>query len=275
MSIVAISETAGSLGNEMGRRLAESLGYTFADREIIAKTAERFGEDPAELRHGTEEKPSLWERLTGTQRRYKTFVEATILDMAAQDNVVLAGLASAIVLRDIGHVVRVRTNAPERERAQRVEQQQGFVPQAALDLVRHADRERAARVKVLYHVDVDDPLLYDLVINTERLTAEQGARVLAEVLREPRFQPTATSRTALTDRHIVAQARAAFLANPSLAGEDVIVSSVAGRVALSGQVQRREERDTAEAIAKAIPGVRDLLNEIVVVPPTGRMMRGS
>src|SRR4029434_4701424 len=50
MSIVAISETAGSLGNEIGRRLAERLNYRFADREIIAKTAERFGENDSGVR---------------------------------------------------------------------------------------------------------------------------------------------------------------------------------------------------------------------------------
>jgi cytidylate kinase len=273
MSIVAISETAGSLGNEMGRRLAESLGYAFADREIIAKTAERFHEDPADLRHGTEEKPSLWERLTGTQQRYQTFVEATILDMAAQGNVVLAGLASAIVLRDVAHAVRVRTNAPALERARRVEQQHGLVPEAAVDFVHQADRERAARVKFLYHVDVDDPLLYDLVLNTERMTVEQGVRIIAEILRDPRFQPSQASRTTLTDRHIVAQARAAFLAHPALGGEELVVSSVAGRVSLAGQVHRTEGRDTAEAIVRGIPGVVGLSNEVVVTPPTGRMMR--
>lgn len=275
MSIVAISETAGSLGNEMGRRLAESLGYAFADREIIAKTAERFGEDPSDLRHGTEEKPSLWERLTGSQRRYKAFVEATILDMAARGDVVLAGLASAIVLRDVGHVLRVRTNAPERERARRVEQQHGLVPQAAVDFIRHSDRERAARVKFLYHVDVDDPLLYDLVLNTERLTAEQGTRMLAEALRDVHFQPTAPSRTALTDLHVVAQARALILANPVLAAEQIFVSSGNGRVSLTGQVQRREQRDEVEAIVTGIPGVIGLTNEIIVVPATGRITRGS
>ena len=97
MSIVAISETAGSLGNEVGRRLAERLGYRFADREIIAKASERFGESVTDLRHAAEEKPTLWERLTDTQHRYKLFVEAIILEMAGGDNVVLAGLASAIV----------------------------------------------------------------------------------------------------------------------------------------------------------------------------------
>jgi Cytidylate kinase-like family len=42
MSIVAISETAGSMGIEVGRKLAESLGWQFADREILAKASEQF-----------------------------------------------------------------------------------------------------------------------------------------------------------------------------------------------------------------------------------------
>ena len=159
MSIVAISETMGSLGNEIGRRLAESLGWGFADREIIAKAAERFGADLAEVRHNAEEKPSLWERFTDSHRRFKAFVEASMFDMAATDNVVLAGLASTLVLRDVRYALRVRTNAPEHDRARRIEQQQGLTAAAALDVVRHTDRERAARVKFLYHVDVDDPLL--------------------------------------------------------------------------------------------------------------------
>ena len=77
MSVVAISETIGSLGNEIGRRVAQARGYEFADREIIAKAAERFHEGIAELTHVTEEKPTLWERFTDTQHRYMTYVEAT------------------------------------------------------------------------------------------------------------------------------------------------------------------------------------------------------
>src|SRR5262245_12100770 len=114
MSIVAISETAGSLGNEIGRRLAERLNYRFADREIIGKAAERFGENVSDLRHAAEEKPSLWDRWTDTQSRYKTYIEAIILEMATGDDVVLAGLASAIVLRPVTHALRVRTHSPER-----------------------------------------------------------------------------------------------------------------------------------------------------------------
>jgi cytidylate kinase len=270
MSIVAISETAGSLGNEIGRRLAESLGWTFADREIIAKAAERFGADLTEVRHSAEEKPSLWERFTSGHQRFKAFIEASMFDMATNDNVVLAGLASTLALRNVGHALRVRTTAPERDRASRIQQQQGLTPEAAVDVVRQTDRERAARVKFLYHVDVDDPLLYDLVFNTERMTAEEGARHLQEMLREERFQPTEVSRAGLVDLSVVAQARALFMAHPTLSGRQLFVSASRGAVLLSGSAGTQEERRMAEGLVVGIAGVRNVLNDIVVtVPPVG------
>ena len=264
MSIVAISETAGSLGNEIGRRLAESLGWAFADREIIAKTAERFGADLGEVRHGAEEKPSLWERFTNSHRRFKTFVEASILDMATNDNIVLAGLASTLALRDVRHALRVRTNAPERDRARRIQEQQGLTPEAALDVVRHTDRERASRVKFFYDVDVDDPLLYDVVLNTERMTVEEGARCLHEMLREERFQPTEASKAGLVDLAVVAQARALFMADPALSERLLLVSARSGAVSLSGSVMLQEERRKAEVLVAGIAGVRSVRNDIIV-----------
>src|SRR4029453_10185758 len=103
MSIVAISETAGSMGIEIGRKLAENLGWEFADREIRPKASEQFGEDVTGVRRRVEEKPTLWERFSDTEHRYKAYVEAIILEMAARDNVVLAGRSSTIWLRPVPH----------------------------------------------------------------------------------------------------------------------------------------------------------------------------
>src|SRR5215475_4117449 len=182
MSIVAISETAGSGALEIGRTLASTLGYAFADREIIEKAAEGYGEGVTTLTDATEEKPTLWERLTDTQRRYVTYVEATILEMAARDNIVLAGRASTIVLGHVPHVLRVRITASERTRVERLEHQQGLVHDAAVDYIRRIDRERAARVTFIYQVDVDNPLLYDLVLNTDRLSVAQCVAMIREAL---------------------------------------------------------------------------------------------
>lgn len=270
MSIVAISETTGSLGNEIGRRVSERLGYRFADREIIAKAAEQFGAEVSDLRHGTEEKPSFWERLTDSQHRHRAYVDSIILEMASGDDVVLTGLAAAIVLRQVPHALRVRTNAPERLRAERVEQRQGLTREAALDHVRHTDHERATRVKFLYRVNVDDHLLYDIVLNTERMTADEGARVIQETLKEQRFQTTPAWRRQLVDRSIVARAQATFMASPIIDPERVAVSASGGCASLSGTVDTEEERSLVQGTVERIPGVSRIVNEIVVTPPIKR-----
>jgi len=255
MSIVAISETAGSMGIEIGRKLAESLGWEYADREILSKASEQFGENVTDLRHSVEEKPTLWERFSDTQHRYKAYVEAIMLEMAARDNVVLAGRSSTIVLRQVPHVVRVRTSAPEYTRAQRLENEMGLTHEAALNYVRHSDRERAARVK----------FLYQLVLNTERLTVEKGAALIRETLRDERFQSIEPGRRAVVDLSLAALARAALMAHPQVEANSLTVTCKDGHVSLTGGVREDEQRTVAADVVRRIPGVVSVLNEIVVM----------
>jgi len=211
MSIVAMSATLGSWGNEIGRELGRRLAYEFADREIIAKAAERFGEGVMDLERVTEGKPRLRERFSDDPHRYVTYIEAVILEMAARDNVVLAGRGAIVLLSKVRHALRVRVTAPEGVRAERVEQSLGLTREAAIDAVRESDRERGARVKSLYHVDWDDPLLYDLVLNTDRLTVERAAALVQETLADERFRTTPDASRALAELNVTAQAKAAQL----------------------------------------------------------------
>ncbi|MBI4561605.1 MAG: cytidylate kinase-like family protein [Candidatus Rokubacteria bacterium] len=266
MTIVAISQSLGSLGDEIGRELARALSWEFADREIILKAAERFGEVATEFEHATEEKPTLWERFTDTKRHYLTYIEAIVFEMAARDNVILSGRGAPILLRKVRHALRVRITAPERLRANRLEHQQGLTPNAAADLVRHSDHDRASRVKFLYHVDWDDPLLYDLVLNTERLDFKEGARLIQNALQAERVQATPESREEVKDLTLAAQAKAALLVNPTTRPLHLSLSCKNGHLSVSGMVERDELRKAAEEVLGKIPGVTGVLSEIVVVP---------
>ncbi len=264
MSIVAISDTLGSLGHEIGQRVAAATGYEFADREIISKAAERFGEGVLELTHVTEEKPTLWERFTDTQRRYVAYVNAVILELAAGDNIVLAGRGATVLLRPVLHALRVRISAPEAVRAERLRQQQGLIDEAALDVVRDSDRERGARLRFLHHVDWNDPLLYDLVLNTERLSVERGAWLIHETLEE-RFQATTASRRTILDLSLAAQATAALLADPRMRSRHISASCEDGYLHLTGHVREADARGRAQEVVEKIAGVRGVVNEIVVI----------
>jgi cytidylate kinase len=264
MSIVAMSETVGSRGTEIGRALAAELGWQFADREIITKAAESFGEDVSELKHATEEKPTLWDRFRQSQQRYATYVEATVLEMAARDNVVLVGRASTVILQDVRHALRARVIAAESVRAQRIEQQLGLTREAAREYVRQADDELAGRVRYLYHVDWNEPSLYDVVLNTERLSMARAVAVLREMVADAQFSSTDGARQELRDRSLVALARAALLANPATRSTHIVVSAKGGEVELSGLVMSEQERQGAEAAVARITGVAGVRNGLVV-----------
>ncbi len=266
MSTVAISSTTGSLGDEVGLALARTLTLQFADREIIAVAAKRFHEDLLPLIHVTEERPKLLERLRHSERPYVAAVEASVLEMAARDNVVLCGRGAAFVLRGIPHVLRVRMDAPEPVRAQRVHQRDGLTYDAALDFVRRTDHERAARIRFLYAIDWNDPLGYHIVLNTDQITVETAVQTLRALLETHRFVGTAESRQQLTDQSIVAQAKVALLAEPATRTLGLAVSSSRGYVLIGGMVDREDQRETAYNIVRAIPDVAGVLNEIVVRP---------
>jgi cytidylate kinase len=266
MNVIAISETMGSRGVEIAGMVATALGYDFAEHEIIAKAADRFGETPTDVARVVEDKPTLWERLRETQHRYMAYVEATLLEMAASGRVVLVGRGAAFVLGRFPHVLRVRITAPGLLRAARVRETQGLTDDGAADWIRDSDSERASRLKFLYQRDWDDPLLYDLVLNTERVDVAGGADIIARMARTERFQLTPAGRTAIRDASLAATARAALLSHPLTRQLGIVAKTKDGALVLSGSVAGDEERAAAEQIVRRLSDVTRLVNEITTLP---------
>jgi cytidylate kinase len=266
MSVVAISETFGSQGTEIGWELSRVLGWEFADREIIAKAAERYGESVMDLHHASEEKPTLWERFSDSTRHYVSCIEATILEIATRDEAVLVGHGAAIILREIPHVLRVRVAAPEPLRAMRARHRQGLSDDdAARELVRDVDRERAARIKFLYHVDVDDPLLYDVVINTDRTSVADGVRIIRAALDGEFARPSLKGLALARDVSVAAQTKARLLVDPATRGLRPVVTAANGRVTVAATVNSDELHDRVIEMVSGVPGVRGVIDELLVV----------
>jgi cytidylate kinase len=271
MSIVAISDTLGSRGDVMGRELARYLKWDFADRAGIAKAAERYGEAAGELQQVTEERPSLWERFTDSKRRYLLYVEASVFEMAARNHVVIVGHGAAIMLRDIPHALRVRVSAPEAERAERVRQTEGFTETGAQDAVRDSDNERASRMRYLYHVDMDDAFLYDLTINSERVDVDEGVRLMAEAVKLQRIQETPHTLAMAQDRACTAIARARLAADPRTRSQRLSVETRRGCVTVRGFADSGAPRVAALYIVRAVPGVRDVVDDTSIPAGAGAL----
>src|SRR5581483_8573788 len=83
----------------------------------------------------------------------------------------------------------------------------------------------------------------------------------------PEYQPTGESLTVLHDLALGSQVEAALMHDPNVWVENLRVTARGGELTLSGQVLAEEDRDAAEAAARAVGGARIIRNEIAVQPP--------
>jgi cytidylate kinase len=264
MPIVAMTREMGSLGTSIGLEAARQLGYEFLRQEIVRAVAERYRVGEASVIRAVEEVPGILDRLRRRRWRQRAFLEAAVLEAALRDRVVLMGRWSTVFLRGVGHAVRVRVCAPPEVRAGRVAARHRLSLAEARRRVTAHDEAVRYRMRQAFDLEWRDPLLYDLVINTERVSPATAVRHLVTVAGAPEFQATPDSRASLGERALAASVRAHLKASPATTGLDLDVRAAGGRVVVAGVVGAVEEREAALAIAREVPGVAGVESEIQV-----------
>lgn len=260
MGIVAMTRELGSLGTYIAERLAERRGYRYVRREILAEAA-RFGEvSEQQLIEAVEATPGLWERLSEPGRRNFLHVAARVLEFAASDDVIILGRWSTMLLRGVRHAVRVRVCAPAEVRVQRLAERTRISHAEARALAQRYDQGVRARIRQFFDVEWEDSDLYDLVINTERLSVDDGCGLIERLLDSPAFQADRDSRQEVRDRALAARVAEAMKMDARLARTDLDVSARRGEVTVTGLVFSPEEREAAAEVAARVPGVAAVHN---------------
>lgn len=269
MAIVTISYEMGSGGSKIGMALADRLGYRYVDQQMISQAAARYGCAEAKLTHLDEIRPSILERFDAATRHYLTILQSAVLDVAETDDAVIMGRSGQVLLRGIGHVLRVFVRAPFDLRVRRVLEDLANRAAEPVDIrttaemLRRNDREKAGRVRYLFDVDWRDPTLYDLVINTETLTVAAAVDLILDLLRRPDLTATAASRQAVQDRALASRVRVALAAHPGTRKYRITVEADQGIIQLEGTAAL----DTATEVARAVPGVVDVKSQLLDPPP--------
>jgi cytidylate kinase len=255
MGIVALTRELGSMGTAIGERFAERRGYRYVRREILAEAA-RFGEvSEAQLLDAVEGGPSLWERLAEPGVRSYLHVAAAVLEFAATDNVVLVGRWSTMLLRGVRHAARVRICAPLELRITRLMERMQIAHPESRALIERYDQGVRTRIRQYFDVDWEDGDLYDLVINTERVSIDEACAHIDRLLDGAGFGADEASRQDVRDRALAARIAEALKMNARTARVAAHVSAHRGVVTLEGFVFSPEERDASVAVAKGVSGV--------------------
>jgi cytidylate kinase len=197
---ITISRETGAGGHSVAERLAERLRrwqkptdcpWTVFDKNLVTRVledhdlpqrlAQFMPEDRVSFIGDTLEEmlglhPSSWKLIHQTAE--------TILHLAELGNVILVGRGANVITRQLDHVIHVRLVGSIERRCERIQATHKVGPAAARAFIRKEDAARKRFGRKYFDSDIEDPLLYHLILNTDGLTLDEAADLIARLVVE-------------------------------------------------------------------------------------------
>jgi cytidylate kinase len=186
MSAITVSRQVGSRGDDLAALIARQLGWRWVSRDLINQAALAAGVPQVALAEVDELglfgiRPSARE-----WRAYQAQVERIICELANAGAVVIVGRGGQVVLRQRPEVLHVRVVAPLQTQLAWLREERRLAEDAARSCLETINRARARYLRRCYGVDVNDPSLYHLVVNTGMVELDQAATLIVRAWRDRR-----------------------------------------------------------------------------------------
>jgi hypothetical protein len=137
--------------------------------------------------------------------------------------------------------------------------------QSVAEEISDNDEAHGAIMRRHFSVNYTDPELYDLVLNTQRISGPECIDQVLRLVRSAQFAETEAARERLKDLALHWQVRAALRRSPRTRDMRVTVKVEQGRVSFDGAGYGADERAALREVATTVPGVRateDLMRTI-------------
>ena len=205
MPVITIRGHMGSGAPEVGKQIADKLHIDYLDREIIAQVAQRlrwtergievketppssFGGKIAEAfshygamggeAHGFQGVYlPTWE-IPLDDSSYLAGLKSVIRELAESNFIVIRGRGSQFILKDHPEAFHVLTIAPLEVRIQRVMAEMQIDEEVARKEINRFDSSHREFIKRYFQAELEDPVNYDMVINTSVISYKDAATVI-------------------------------------------------------------------------------------------------
>lgn len=172
MAIITVSRQTASLGDEVSAKIAERLGYKFIGKKELEKRIVSLGFPASKLSKFDERKMGFLAGLTRWRDEYLNHLMTAILEAASENNCVIVGRGAFILLKDIENHISCRFIANEKVRNERIRAALSCNTKAASKKISESEIQQKSFLKDLFNFDINDPAMFDLVVNTSALDVD-------------------------------------------------------------------------------------------------------
>jgi len=266
MAIITISREMGTGAYAIAKELAKRLKYTLIDRVKIEELAPSYGLTSEILERIDEKPPSYRTAEDRLQAAHLATMELILLDCAKKGNVILYGRGAQDLVKGLKNVLKVRFVAPFEDRVEKFAEREWIDPDLARELIRKSDHQLGGFIHFYFDRDWHDPLAYDLLFNTTRLTHGCMVECVIAAAKDPGLKESEEESMARLEDYILAKRVEVELLKSTLARAlRFCISADNGVVSLSGHVQSEGEIEEAIRIAMSVDGVSDVDSELDVI----------
>jgi cytidylate kinase len=201
--IVTIARQVGAMGEEIAYRASTILTemshgkhpWVVVDKDLGERVTESH-HLPKKISHffSGEQILSLedhFEGILGISVPSATMIEKmkqTVVGLAQIGRVILVGRAAHLITAHFPRAVHIRVTGSFDRRVERVAEAHQCSKDEAAKEVRTNDHQRRHFVSTYFHSDLDDTERYDLVFNTDRISVDEGARLISHLISSPDFR---------------------------------------------------------------------------------------
>jgi cytidylate kinase len=203
MSVITISRQFGAGGKTFGRRIADTLGYYYADEDIIERAVVEiyvssdgkkiFESEPVDKFKKFISKlnpfgTSLMELPLNDKERYidgfKYFelLSLIIPKIAKDGNAVIVGRGGQYILHNFENTYHILLIAKKEDRIKFIEEHYRASSSRAAQMIKRMDKRRANLFSYFRRKDYDDQTLYDLVINMSLLSMDKAQELAIKLI---------------------------------------------------------------------------------------------
>jgi Cytidylate kinase-like family len=188
--VITVSREAGARGTELGRRVADRLGFHLWDQELVQQIAEQVGAPELPFRAVDEQaRNAIQDLLAGilmgdafTEKGYLAQLVRVLHAIAHQGSAVIIGRGAQFVLSHES-TLRLRVVGAIDTRVRNVASVRGLSEREARAEVQRIDRERLTFVRHHFHNDAADLSAYDLVVNSTTIPFDRAVDVVVSAYR--------------------------------------------------------------------------------------------
>ena len=265
MAVITISRQLGSLGTEIAREAANRLNYDFAAKEQIGKMLVDYGFPAPEVEKFDEKRAPLWDYISIRRTKFLHLTQAVIYGLASKDNVVIVGRGGQVLLRDLPGTLHVRIVAPFEARVKRLTESERVDEKQAAGILRRSDHDSFGYIQSFFHVDWNDPTLYDLLINSAKVSMETAVQVIIDSARDQEIQEGEERvKEKLSDLALSQKVEAKLMDILGVAFRNLEVRAEKGVVVLRGGVASQPKKEECERTITGLEGVERVENQLWV-----------